>query len=189
MKHYCLMSNIRPKVRDAIIEAAFQVYTENPKANLAEIAEWAGIGRATLHRYFKGRGELFYELAKQAVRELDRAALGSTEGLISHTEALKRRFVAMVPLAGRQLFLAREVIEDHPEIREHYRRQKNEMLAAVKRAKQEGHFDEAIPTSWIVQIVDHLIFAAWEAIRDGELTLNQASELAWRTLNRGMGGY
>ncbi|MEM1316029.1 MAG: helix-turn-helix domain-containing protein, partial [Pseudomonadota bacterium] len=58
MRHLCLMSNIRLSSRDAILEAAFQLYARRPDASLAEVAQRAGVGRATLHRHFGSREAL-----------------------------------------------------------------------------------------------------------------------------------
>jgi len=44
------MKQIRPQARDAIIEAAFQVFGRDPTASLADIAERAGVGRADRRR-------------------------------------------------------------------------------------------------------------------------------------------
>ena len=67
------MNKIRPDTSAAIIEAAFEVFSANPSASLSVVADRAGVGRATLHRYFPGRRELMRALAKLAIEELDMA--------------------------------------------------------------------------------------------------------------------
>ncbi|MEM1151056.1 MAG: hypothetical protein AAGI03_10925, partial [Pseudomonadota bacterium] len=67
-------------------------------------------------------------------------------------------------------------------------RQRRETEEMIEGAKSERLFDEAVPTSWIVQTFDALLFAAWESVRAEELTPQQASNLAWRTFTRGLGG-
>ncbi|MGI9504413.1 MAG: TetR/AcrR family transcriptional regulator [Geminicoccaceae bacterium] len=79
------MNQIRPQARDAIIEAAFQLFGRDPSASLADIAERAGVGRATLHRHFKGRDDLMVVLAHTAMRELDEAVDTATEGAPTYT--------------------------------------------------------------------------------------------------------
>lgn len=183
------MTSIRPSSREAIIEAAFQLYSEDPSASLADIAQRAGVGRATLHRHFAGRSELLVELAKVAIAELDKAVEHATTHAQSYTEALKLSVDAIVPLADRQWFLSRETVEDHPQIRAEYQRQTEELAQAIEEAKKEGNFDSAVPTPWIVQAYDHLIFAAWALVRSGEATPKQAADLAWWTLINGTGAY
>ncbi len=181
------MSSIRPSSRGAIIQAAFQLYNENPVASLADIAERAGVGRATLHRHFKSRDDLMITLAKTAINELDAAVEKAVANAQSYTQALRLTMEAVMPLADRQWFLYREAIEDHPEIHVEFHRQAKELAEAIDQAKQEGSFDANVPTAWIVKAFDNLIFAAWELVRGGEATPKQAAALAWRSLTTGLG--
>ena len=57
----------------------------------------------------------------------------------------------------------------------------------IDRAKGEGLFDSTVPTSWIMQAFDHLLYAGWESVGAGETTPDQAADLAWRTLTSGLG--
>ncbi|MDH3692970.1 MAG: TetR/AcrR family transcriptional regulator [Gammaproteobacteria bacterium] len=181
------MPAIKLSSRDAIIVAAFRLFNENPSASLADIAERAGVGRATLHRHFASRDELMIELAKSAIKELDAAVDRAAAHAQSYTQALKLSMEAIVPLADRQWFLYRETVEDHPEIHTQLQRQANELADAVSQARKEGSFDPDVPTEWIVKAFDMLTFAAWELVRGGELTPKQAGELAWRNLTTGLG--
>lgn len=178
---------IRPDTRDAILEAAFQVFGRDPTASLADVAARAGVGRATLHRHFRGREDLMAALARAATREIDAAVEAATRDAASYGEALRRSLDAMVPLASRQWFLSRELFEDNPEVMADHRRQQAELDEAIEAAKAEGCFDPALPTAWIRQAFDYLLFAAWESVHAGEATPAQAAELAWRTLTRGLG--
>ncbi len=181
------MKQIRPQAHDAIIEAAFQIFSRDPTASLADIANRAGVGRATLHRHFKGRDDLMVALAHTAMRELDEAVDTATTDASSYTEALRVSLEAIIPLADRQWFLAREPVEHDPEIMAGYQRQLKELADAIDAAKAEGGFSADMPTSWIVQAFDHLIYAAWESVRAGEATASQAATLAWQTLTKGLG--
>ncbi|NRB36499.1 MAG: helix-turn-helix transcriptional regulator [Rhodobacteraceae bacterium] len=67
------MPSIRPQTRDAIIEAAFQLFSEQPRASLNDVAARAGIGRATLHRHFALPDDLMTTLARITLEELDAA--------------------------------------------------------------------------------------------------------------------
>lgn len=182
------MTTIRPTTRDAIIAAAFQVFGRDPAASLGDVAARAGVGRATLHRHFQGRDDLMVALAGAAIAELDAAVDAATADAASHTEALRLSLDAIMPLADRQWFLAREPLERVPEIKAGHDRQLAELAESVAAAKREGGLDPAVPTPWIVQAYDHLLYAAWELVRAGEATPAQAAALAWRTLTTGLGG-
>ena len=188
MRHICLMSKIRPETYEAIVEAAFLVFSEDPTASLADVANRAGVGRATLHRHFPGRPELMRTLAKTAMSELSDAIEETTANAESYEESFRLSFHAMVPLANRQLFLVHQGLETDEEVAAIYKANLNELREDVEKAKGEGVFDPAIPTAWIVSSYEHLTYAAWALVQSGEATPKQAAELAWRTLKIGLNG-
>ncbi|MEM9838899.1 MAG: helix-turn-helix domain-containing protein [Pseudomonadota bacterium] len=179
---------MRPSARDAIVDAAFDIFSRDPSASLAEVAQRAGVGRATLHRHFAGRDELVRALALIAIEEMDHAAEAACAGATSATEAFHRTLIALIPLGDRHGFLALEPIDDDPAIAAELARQQRETADMVEQAKLEGVFDTGIPTSWIIQAFDHLLYAAWESVKSDETTHQQAADLAWRTLTLGLGG-
>lgn len=182
------MSEIRPDTREAILEAAFQTFSRLPTASLADVAARAGVGRATLHRHFKSRETLMVALAKTATQELDEAIEAATAGSVSHTDGLKKALGAMIPLADRQWFLAHEPVDRDPDIAKSYKAGLDDLAASIEAAKAEGTFSKDIPTAWIVEAYQNLVYAAWTTVRDGHATPGQATDLAWRTLTTGLGG-
>ncbi len=174
--------------REALIEAAFTVFSRDPSAPLAQVVERAGVGRATLHRHFASRDELVRALARIAIEEMDLAAEAACEGTRSSLEALERMLHALIPLGNRHGFLALEPLDQDPAIRAEFERQQRETREMVDAAKREGAFDTSLPTSWIVQAYDYLLYAAWESVRTEDATPARAAELAWRTLISGLGG-
>ena len=182
------MAQIRPTTRDAIIEAAFEVFAENQAASLGDVAQRAGVGRATLHRHFPGRLELMRALAKMAMAELDEAVERATAEATTYEEGFRLSLFAIVPLANRQWFLANEGLEADPVIAATYDASLEELRCDVEKAKEEGAFDAHVPTAWIVEAYENLTYAAWSLVRSGEATPKQAAELAWRTLSQGLKG-
>ncbi|MEM8630181.1 MAG: helix-turn-helix domain-containing protein [Pseudomonadota bacterium] len=181
------MTDAPSKSQQAIIDAAFATYAQRPTATLAEVAEAAGVGRATLHRYFPGRQDLMVALARIASAELDAAIEAATAGAESHGAALRRALFAMVPLGDRQWFLATEPVDLDLAIAADYGTAKAVLATEIDAAKAEGIFDPGVPTDWIAAAYDDLIYTAWSAVRDQKLTPNQAADLAWRTLIAGLG--
>ena len=184
----CLMNVIKPTSRQAIIEAGFVTFARNPGASLGDVAALAGVGRATLHRYFRSRDDLMAALAREAMAELDAAVDEATIDAPTHTEGLRLALVAIIPLADRQWFLAHEPVEQDPEIAAAYARDRAELAGEIESAKAEGTFSRAVPTSWIVETYENLIYTAWKLVREGEATPTQAADLAWRTLTTGLQG-
>ncbi|MEM0945834.1 MAG: helix-turn-helix domain-containing protein [Pseudomonadota bacterium] len=181
------MSNIRVSSRLAILEAAFRVLNENPTATLGEIATRAGVGRATLHRHFPGRAELLRILARTAMDELDAAVESATARAASHTDALRLSLEAMIPLANRQWFLANDPIAHDPDIAKALAVDRSLLDDTIEAARAEDAFAPDVPTKWIAECYDAVLYAAWTMVRDGDATPRQAADLAWRTLMTGIG--
>jgi len=57
----------------------------------------------------------------------------------------------------------------------------------VQELKQKEVFSPDIPSAWIVQMIDLLIWSAWYAVGGGSVARNDAALLASRTLIRGLG--
>lgn len=182
-----MTKSLRLSSRDAIIEAAFAVFSKNPSAALADVAERAGVGRATLHRHFASRDDLMQALSKIAIKEMDDAVVLACADATSYSEVARLALQALIPLGDRHGFLALEGETDDPELQAAYAKEQRETAEMVDAAKGEGLFDTSVPTAWIVQAFDHLMYAGWESVKAGETTQDQAAALAWRTLIHGLG--
>lgn len=168
-----------------ILEAAFEVFSQNPGASLADVAQHAGVGRATLHRHFKGRDDLMVELTLVAARELEDAVNAAVADCETYAEGLERALAAILPMAARHMFLATEPAANDPRVAAVYAAQTRDLAHDIDVAKAEGAFDAHVPTEWIVQAYDNLIYAGWAMVMAGDATPKQAAALAWRTLTQG----
>ncbi len=182
-----MKNSIRPSSEDAIIEAAFTLLNKDPSASLSQIASLAGVGRATLHRYFSSREDLIKTLAQTAIREMNDVVENAIQDIDSYTEVAKIILEVLIPLGDRHGFLALEAFEHDEELKTEFKRQKQETADLMEGLKEEGLLDISTPTSWIIQVYDHILFAAWESVKNGETTVSQASDLAWRTFINGLG--
>lgn len=170
----------------ALINAGFAVFSRNPGASLAEVAKAADVGRATLHRYFSSRADLFSALARYATRELDDAVSVATQDAQSYSDALHLVMGAIIPLAHRHMFLTQENLQD-PDLVEAHARQSRDLRDLIDAAKKEGALRRDLPTEWIAQAYDHLIYAAWMMIQREDATPRQAVDLAWTQFSQGAG--
>ena len=182
------MSDIRPDTRTAILEAGFQVFNARPGASLGDVADHAGVGRATLHRHFASRETLLKALALTAIDELNAAVETVVADATSYSQALRLALDAIVPLGERQAFLVSEAVQRDPEVADAYARDMEELRVSIEAARSEGLFAADLPVEWIAQSYNALIYAAWEMIRDGHATHRQAADLAWRTFTNGLRG-
>lgn len=177
---------IRPSARESLLRAGFKIFSKNPKASLTEVALAAGVGRATLHRHFKGRDDLMHALATQAVEELEQVANEVAKGAWSYTNALHEIFIAMVPMGERHWFLMNGAVESFPDIEAKLQAQNDELLNVIKKAGKEGLYPRSCPPEWVMTNYDLMIYGAWQMVRDGHLTQKQAAKLTWNTFAAGM---
>ncbi|WP_165390340.1 TetR/AcrR family transcriptional regulator [Thalassococcus sp. S3] len=179
------MPSIRPSTHAAILEAAFQVFNDMPGASLAVIAERAGVGRATLHRHFASREDLLLAMAKAAHAELTAAVDAAVADAQSYTEGLRLAMAAIIPLAERHMFLASQTLDHHPEMAEAEARDRLDLISDIDKAKSEGLLDPNLPSSWIAESYDALIYAGWAVVHRQEATPRQAADMAWRSFLKG----
>lgn len=113
-------SGVRSRTRTAILDAASTVLATNPAASLGDIAAAAGVGRSTLHRYFRERSELLHALAVH-VHALSNAAIERAEPACGPAlDALRRVVETQLDLGPIVPFIYNEpTIMADPELAAH----------------------------------------------------------------------
>lgn len=176
------------KTRKAILNAAIAILSRRPDASLSDIADHAGVGRATLHRHFESRDDLIRSLALEAIRETDEVCQPVIESAGTAEHMLSGIFEAIIPLGDRYNFLSNyRNVENDQEVRKQTERQVAETLELVKALKAENAIAADIPDAWVVAVIDALIYAAWDGVEDGHIARRDAAGLAMRTIMTGLG--
>jgi AcrR family transcriptional regulator len=108
-------SPLQRRVATAIVEAAAEVFAARADGgSLNEVAELAGVGRATLYRYFANREALLAELADVAAAKVaDRLGSARIDG-VAVEEGLRRAVAAFVDVGDYFVVLAREGVRASP---------------------------------------------------------------------------
>lgn len=166
------------------MEAAIAVLNANAGATMSEIAIRAGVGRATLHRHFRTRDDLVRAIGAQCVEEMN-GAVREFDADAPPLERLRAMFDAVIPLGDRYSFLAFETADDDV-LQAGYRTQILWTAALVEELKDAADIAPDVPTRWVVAQVDQLVWTAWKAVSDGDLTAQEATDLALRTLIDGL---
>lgn len=169
----------------AIAEAAMCVLAEQPGASMAEIAEASGLGRATLYRHFRTRGEL--------VRAIQRQALDAAGAAIAACEldkqpapvALKCAVEALVGVGDRYRVLGREVSLD-PSMLEQQQSVARPLLETVLRGQKTGELRSDLPAPWVIGSMGNLLVLALREIGAGRLSTEDAAAIVAATLLEGV---
>jgi TetR/AcrR family transcriptional regulator, mexCD-oprJ operon repressor len=122
----------------AILATAARVLAERPDASTGDIAAAAGVGRATLYRYFPTREALLEALEAQAHEEL--AARITDAGLdrVPVPEALERLLRAFLAVSDCYVVLVREHGKDHHGMDQHHKELDSELMAPIQAVFQRG---------------------------------------------------
>ncbi|WP_461536457.1 TetR/AcrR family transcriptional regulator [Spongorhabdus nitratireducens] len=187
-----MMNKVTTKTRrkpalETLLNSAVTLLAENPGATLSQIASNAGIGRATLHRHFQDREELIAELVRRSLttsRDVGKPILESDKPSL---EKLKELVQVMIPLGDSYHFLMYEwKAMQLPDISDMYQQQMDALTELIETIKEEGHLNPELPVSWVVAVIDTMIYTAWKTVSDGFIARNDASELVINTLNNGV---
>ncbi|HXV94306.1 MAG TPA: TetR family transcriptional regulator, partial [Pseudonocardia sp.] len=175
------------RTRRAILDAAVRALTRDSGATLAAVAAEAGVGRATVHRYFPQRADLVRALAEDAIDQLSRtiAACRLQEGPVP--DALRRLAAAAIPLADEQRFLdVGPSVWDLPELAGRWYSAAAVVEDLVRRGRAEGVVRPDLPVAWVTDLILGAVWTAAESVRDGRIAPNDAAELVVGTLLDGV---
>lgn len=173
--------------KDSLLDAAATVLSQKPAASLNEIAQAAGVGRATLYRYFPSREALLRELTIESFersRQITTSVLAKSKNA---TEILRNLIIELIPLGDRYHFLlSGPTFEDDPEIAKLYKQEEQELAELVEFLKAEGVVAADIPTAWVSAAFEGLIYAAWTAVHEGYIARRDAPDLLFNTFLKGV---
>lgn len=180
-------SGTRSRTRRAILSAAASVLARNRYATLPDIADAAGVGRTTLHRYFPDREGLINAIIEDSVQAIEQSVADAALEQGSPMEAMRRLVAAMVAVGDRLLFLFGD-----PRVLENYRMADapappdDPVVALIKRGQAEGVFDPAVSADWIQHVVWALVYTGFEEADKGRLPRHGVTSTVIHTLENGI---
>jgi AcrR family transcriptional regulator len=178
---------MRVKTRPNILEAARNVLTRNPDAPVHEVADAAGISRATFYRYFPSRDDLIRELTQEAWLDLETALNEVLSENSRGEEKLLALCEVMVPLGDRFIFVLHEQsIESGAKIEFLLKSGGLKIALFIEDLKAEGIIRTDIHSIWIRSVFYSLIYTAWLRIRNGSISQQEAPKLVYQTLLKGL---
>lgn len=107
---------LQQRVAAAILDGAAQRFAiEGAYASMNDVAEAAGVARATVYRYFPNREALLDELAHAAASEVDARLTSARIDAVAPEEGIARAVRALVGVGDSFVVMARERLRSDPE--------------------------------------------------------------------------
>ncbi|MCV7430207.1 TetR/AcrR family transcriptional regulator [Mycolicibacterium bacteremicum] len=181
--HDIAESGVRNRTRRAIVAAAIGVMTDNPTAPLGDIAEAAGVGRSTLHRYFPERTDLLRAVALE-VHAASNAAIEAadpTNGPI--VPALRRVVESQLDLGPIMLYVYTEpLIQADRELAAFLDTGDEVITEILARATADR---PAYPPGWSRRVFWSLLLSGYSAVRDDGIPRHQVVDAIMNSLTQG----
>src|SRR5213596_305542 len=161
----------------AILDAAAHALSEHGRsANMADVAEAAGISRATLYRYYPDREALLDALAAQALADAGSRLADAGLERAPVEEAIERIVRALTAVGDRYAVLIREQVEADPDDIE--RLVAAPMRAVFARGIESGLLRQDLPAEVLLELFGGALVAALKLTERGRLGLEEASAAA-----------
>lgn len=170
------MSSLSERTATVILEAAATVFAEHgAAASMSDVAEEAGVGRATIYRHYPNRETLLQALARAALAE---AADRLAEADLDHApvaEAIARVVRAFAAIGDRYVVLVQEQVPYDPgEIEE---RLTAPVQAVIVRGQREGVLRDDLPAMWLGEVLGGLISGGLRLAQRERLGVERTSEV------------
>jgi TetR/AcrR family transcriptional regulator, mexCD-oprJ operon repressor len=149
---------LQQRVAAAILDGAAQlVAIRGERASMNDVAEAAGVARATVYRYFPNREALLDELAASGIREVAARLASARIDAVAPEEGIVRGVRALVELGDLFVVMAREPMRSDPERFEHGL--VRPLRDLFERGQASGEIREDITSARLTQSLIGLIVA------------------------------
>ncbi|MCI0995180.1 TetR/AcrR family transcriptional regulator [Pseudomonas corrugata] len=176
-------SAVRARTRLAILESARKILPVKPSASIIEIAEAAGVGRSTIHRYFSERSELIVELAKHVYRLSDQAIERAKPDTGAPAAALRRIIEEQFELAPALDFIYNErTHREYPELFTEFAPGEAKLGDTIRRASRD---DMTLSFEWRAKVFWSLLRLGAEIVGEGQAR-HEAIDAIMETLTKGL---
>jgi TetR/AcrR family transcriptional regulator, mexCD-oprJ operon repressor len=147
---------LQQRVAAAIVDAAARVLAaRGEQASMQDVAAAAGVGRATVYRYFPSRQALLDDLARMAVGDASARLSSARIDAVDPEEGVARAVRALVEVGDPFLVVARERVR--PEPAEFERRLAEPLRGLLERGQTAGVIRDDIPSSWLTESLFALV--------------------------------
>ncbi|MGI5268238.1 TetR family transcriptional regulator [Nonomuraea sp. CA-218870] len=174
----------RARTRRAILDAAVSTLARNPSASLADVAAAAGVGRTTVHRYFRERSDLLSaigaHLMELVATTTERARLDDGPAV----EALDRLCQEYFELGDGFLFAFENPQLADWESWDSETEADQALTRLIERGHADGTIDPALSTAWVGSLLWAMLYAAWQHTREQCVPKHTALRLCLHSLRK-----
>ncbi len=177
------LSPQRRRTREAILDAAAAEWARCPTASVGRIAATAGVGRATVHRYFPGSAHLRAALISASWATLHQAIGAAALGAGPVLDAVDRIVAAMIHAGDRMLFLF-ATSEGVPSEKDAQiaTMVDEDLIREIERGQHSGELDAGVPAAWIQRLIWSVVYTGLHAAAEGVLRQHEVDSVVRRTL-------
>jgi AcrR family transcriptional regulator len=177
---------LRDRTAAAIIDSAATVLAERGEAtSMEEIASSAGIGRATLYRYFPNREELLRAMAAASVQELAARVKEADLEAVPLEEAIARLARGIIATGSKYIALSLDstkYTDAYPEVEAEV---VEPIRALFRRAITDGSLREDLPPDVLMDLFTGLIKGALDATASRRRGIEEAAAAVTTVFLRG----
>jgi AcrR family transcriptional regulator len=163
----------------AILATAAHLLAERRDASMSDVAAAAGVGRATLYRYFPTREALLNALAEDALGEVNARIAAAGLDQVPVPEALQRLLRAVLAVGDRYVILLDEstALRGRNTADDAHQDVATPMQTLFQRGQDDGTLRCDLDAAVLVQLFGGLVVAAINASLPRTLGVEQAAKL------------
>jgi len=166
-----------------ILDSTAELLAIDPGASLEQVAERAGVSRATVYHHFASRDRLLDALTERSVGEVAAAVQSARPEDGNATAAIERVLRAAWQVVGRYrgLVLVNPTRLERSELRARLGPALAPVRALIARGQASDEFDPELPVEWLIGTITDLIHAASRAVSAGTMLPDEAERVLLRT--------
>jgi TetR/AcrR family transcriptional regulator, mexCD-oprJ operon repressor len=179
---------LRDRTAAAIIDSAAKILAERGEAaSMEEIASSAGIGRATLYRYFPNREELLSAMAAASVRELAARIKDANLEAVPFEEAIARLARAIIATGSKYTALSGDSAKYTDAYPDFDVEVVEPVRALFRRATADGSLRADLPPDLLMDLFSGLLKGALDTTASGRRGIEETAAAVTTLFLRGAG--
>ena len=168
--------------REAVIDAAIELFADSPEVTVEEIADRSGVARTTVYRHFRTRDDLFRAMYERAI-EHSRVRTSRALTAADSAEANLRRLAGVMIDFGLEFrFLLSNRSAGQPALQEGREEPDTPVRRYMEEARARGELRADFPVHWMMSLGQALMLVAIEDLVAGHTNTETAKQLLGETL-------